>query len=86
MFSALERLQRLRAGELVPVKAADAEGMDDPAPGVGLTVADLPPDWRVEWEERAAIREYEAGQPREHAEAEAFDEIVVRMRAAGEKT
>ena len=82
MFSALERLQRLRAGEPVPVKVADTEGMDDPAFGVELTIADLPPDWRVEWEERAAIREYEAGQSREYAEAKAFYEILARMRAA----
>ena len=43
----------------------------------------LPGDWRVEWEERAAIREYEGGQARKHAEAEAFTEVLHRMRAAG---
>ena len=48
------------------------------------TPDDLPSDWRCEFEERAAIREYDGGQAREHAEAEAFDEILVRMRAAGE--
>ena len=42
----------------------------------------LPAEWRVEWEERAAIREYEGGQAREHAEAEALTEILARMRAA----
>jgi len=47
-----------------------------------ITVAELPPDWRVEFEERAAIREYDGGQLREHAEAEALREIVARMRAA----
>ena len=46
---------------------------------------DLPADWRCEFEERAAIREYDGGQAREHAEAEAFTEILARMRAAGEK-
>lgn len=40
---------------------------------------DLPADWRVEFEERAAIREYEGGQAREHAEAEAFREILQRI-------
>ena len=30
---------------------------------------DLPGDWRVEWEERAAIMEYDGGLPRERAEA-----------------
>lgn len=47
------------------------------------TPGDLPPDWRCEFEERAAIREYDGGQAREHAEAEAFTEILTRMRAAG---
>ena len=45
---------------------------------------DLPADWRCEFEERAAIRESDGGQVREHAEAEAFTEILSRMRAAGE--
>ena len=50
------------------------------------TPGDLPADWRCEFEERAAIREYDGGQVREHAEAEAFSEILARMRAAGEWT
>ena len=45
---------------------------------------DLPGDWRVEFEERASIREYDGGQAREHAEAQALREIVERMRSAGE--
>ena len=49
------------------------------------TPDDLPSDWRCEFEERAAVREYDGGQVREHAEAEAFDEILARMRAAGER-
>ena len=48
------------------------------------TPGDLPADWWLEWEERAAIREYDGGQAREHAEAEAFDEILARIRAAGD--
>lgn|GEM_PF-6301355 len=44
------------------------------------TPGDLPADWRCEFEERAAIREYDGGQAREHAEAEAFTEILERMR------
>ena len=49
-----------------------------------LTPGDLPADWRLEWEERAAIREYDGGQAREHAEAEALDEILARMLTAGD--
>ncbi len=43
---------------------------------------DLPAEWRCEFEERAAVREYDGGQAREHAEAEALAEILARMRAA----
>ena len=45
---------------------------------------DLPVEWRCEFEDRAAVREYDGGQAREHAEAEAFTEILARMRTAGE--
>ncbi len=45
---------------------------------------ELSSDWRELYEERAAIREFDGGQAREHAEAEAFGEILDRMRAAGE--
>ena len=51
-------------------------------PACAIGPDDLPGDWRIEWEERAAIREYDGGQVREHAEAEALREIVQRMRAA----
>ncbi len=49
-----------------------------------LRVEALPPDRRSEFEERAAIREYEGGQCREAAELDAIHEIRARMRAAGE--
>ena len=89
MISALERLRELRTGRwaggsatLEPDRTApDTTGQPEQhsygAPD------DLPPDWRIEWEERAAIREYDGGQAREHAEAEALQEIVERMRAVG---
>ena len=37
-----------------------------------LVPAGLPERWREWYEERAAIREYDGGQSREHAEAEAL--------------
>ena len=43
---------------------------------------DLPEDWYEEWGERAAIRQFDVGQAKEHAEAEAFTEILARMRTA----
>lgn len=52
-----------------------------------VEVDDLPGDWRVEFEERAAIKEYHGGLPRERAEAQALAETVRLMReeAKGEK-
>lgn len=47
---------------------------------------DLPGDWRVEWEERAAIMEYDGGLPREQAEALALDDVIGRMRRADVQT
>ena len=44
----------------------------------------LSPDWRAEFEERAAIRQYDGGQCREAAELDAIHEIRARMRAAAE--
>lgn len=44
------------------------------APDIGLD--DLPGDLRVEFEERAAIMEYDGHVPREHAEALALAEAV----------
>jgi hypothetical protein len=43
---------------------------------------DLPPDWRDDWEERAAIMEYDGGLPKEHAEAAALADTLERMRRA----
>ena len=45
------------------------EGLFRPAPPdpwkVDLDPDDLPGDWRVEFEERAAVKEYDGGLPRE---------------------
>jgi hypothetical protein len=49
-------------------------------PHCGLRVEDLDTDWRIEWEERAAIKEYDGELPRERAEAEALAEIIMKMR------
>jgi hypothetical protein len=53
------------------------------APVPDVRVEDLDPDWRIEWEARAAIMEYDGGLPRERAEALALAEIIKQMRAAG---
>jgi hypothetical protein len=67
MISALDRLRALRAGKSLDLPALT--GIDD-----------LPMDWRIEFEERAAILEYDGGLTREDAETQAFDEIRERMK------
>ncbi|MCC7291376.1 MAG: hypothetical protein IT449_04845 [Phycisphaerales bacterium] len=68
--------------------AADLSDLAGPLTGSGLVEsesgylvpADLPEPWRELYEERAAIREYDGGQAREHAEAAALSEILEGMR------
>ena len=43
---------------------------------------DLPDEWLELWHERSAIRQFDGGQAREHADAEAFTEVLAQMRAA----
>ena len=43
---------------------------------------DLPADWHVLWDERAAIMEYDGGLPRELAEHLALTEVVRQMAEA----
>ncbi|MCI0702274.1 MAG: hypothetical protein L0241_14420 [Planctomycetia bacterium] len=45
-----------------------------------LTPSDLPSAWRELYEERAAIREYSGGMPRELAEHYALQDILEMMR------
>lgn len=47
----------------------------------GISVDDLPGDWRCVFEERAAIMEYHGNLPRELAEAKALAETVRMMEA-----
>ena len=53
-------------------------------PSAGLGPESLPMAWRIEWEERAAIMEYDGGLLRERAEAEALADILRQMGLAGE--
>jgi hypothetical protein len=54
-----------------------------PAPEADIRVEDLDPDWRIQWEERAAIWEHDGRLPRERAEAVALADILELMRRAG---
>jgi hypothetical protein len=60
---------------------ADADGLALPV--LDFIPSDLPPEWHVDWDERAAILEYDGGHPRERAEALALKEIIGQMRRAG---
>src|SRR5262245_42510874 len=84
-----------RAGRLVVDAPAGALTDDDrrllarhKAELIGLlagvaTPDDLPSDWHVAWDERAAILEFEGGIPRERAEALALAEIARLMAGPG---
>lgn len=43
-------------------------------------VVDLPEDWQLLWDERAAIMEYDGNLPREVAEHLALVEIIAQMK------
>ena len=47
---------------------------------------DLPADWHLQWDERAAIMEADGGLTRERAEALALLDIVEQMRRDAEQT
>jgi len=64
MISALDRLRALRAGKNL-----------EEAAGVGKLLM----EWRIEYEERAAILEYDGGMSREEADKQAVNEIIARM-------
>jgi hypothetical protein len=63
----------MREREALAVSRADTD----------LQVDHLTGDWRVDWEERAAVLEYDGRHPRERAEALALTEILEKMRRAG---
>ena len=76
--------ERVTADLAARMKAHKAEllALLNPASMPDIEPDDLPETWRELYEERAAIREYDGGQSRKHAEAEALREIVTMMRAA----
>jgi hypothetical protein len=61
-------------GLLLPAAAGDQ---------VPVAPADLPADWHDAWGERAAVREYDGGLPRQQAEALALADILRQIRAGG---
>ncbi len=51
--------------------------------GVISSPGDLSIDWRIEYEERAAIMQYDGGLSREEADKRAFKEILERIEGFG---
>jgi hypothetical protein len=92
MISAIEKLRDLRArtgcGQTNPIARGglSVDRYDQkqlPSDNVQVSPlprspVDLPMDWQIDWEERAAIREYDGGQSREEADKHAFSEILDR--------
>ena len=66
MISALDRLRALRAGRSLDLP--DFVDLDS-----------LPMDWRIEYEERAAILEFDGGLSRNEADSQALREINARL-------
>jgi len=52
----------------------------DPAPVPIIGPDDLPGEWHLRWDERAAIMEFDGGMAREVAEVEALKDILNLMR------
>ncbi|MBN2448001.1 MAG: hypothetical protein JXO22_14820 [Phycisphaerae bacterium] len=84
MFDARAFLEQLITGNAVDSPSPDSFDGRSQSVTLRATPDELPADWRVWFEERAAIREYDGMQAREHAEAEALAETVAAMRAAGD--
>jgi hypothetical protein len=59
----------------------ESRGKSDARQNVQLVCpADLPMHWRIEFEERAAILEYDGGLSRDGADSQALDEILERIK------
>jgi hypothetical protein len=54
---------------------------ESPVPAIGPD--DLPADWHLLWDERAAIMEYDGGMPREQAEFLALADVLRAMELPG---
>ncbi len=78
-YNAIEFLENLFAPDVQSCRAPTASPMS-PVGRPGIGVDDLPGDWRIWFEERAAIKEHDGHLPRELAEAQALTETVEQMR------
>lgn len=82
LFNALEKLRRLRAGlpiDPTPDEVVQATGTTTVTTTAITDWTQLPGDWLVWFEERAAIMEFDGGLPRERAEVLALKEVLEAM-------
>ena len=81
MFFDLSYLEKITSPEILDPKVGTAPAEVDISDMVS-SPGDLPIDWRIEFEERAAILEYDGGLSREEADVQALQEIAERIRDA----
>lgn len=78
----IEQTVAMRFG--LKAATSDAAGPTSPLPCInGAGPEDLPMDWRIAWEERAAIMEYDGCLPRERAEVDALADVLRTMAREG---
>lgn len=58
--------------ELIDQPGVAVEGITHPS--------ELPREWRIEYEERAAILQFDGGLSREKADSQALEEIIERLK------
>ena len=87
-YNVIERLAELfREADSPDVPLAPEPTAAPGLPRIGdVGPEDLPMDWRVAWEERAAIKEYDGHLPRQQAEAEALAEVIGQMDQEGKSS
>jgi len=62
------------------VESQPSARVDEASLLVPMAPDQLPLAWRIDWEERAAILQYDAGRSRDEAERQALEEIVDRLQ------
>ena len=83
-YDAVAFLESLFQPESDDDVASDRLPAAAPATSPDRILPDLPPEWHFLWDERAAIMEYDAGLPRERAEALALADIFKAMERPGQ--
>ncbi len=80
-YDAVAFLESLFQPSAIVDTASNRPAGPAPVPSTGMALVDLPPEWHIAWDERAAILEYDGCLAREQAEAVALAEIERQMRS-----